>query len=161
MNETQTTQTTQLSKEQLEHSVDVANTLLRGEISAVDAYGQAGEKFREDPAVGELLRIRSEHEEAVQQLRNAVIELRGLPETSSGAWGAITGAIQATANLFGEDSATYSLKRGEALGRKAYEVALEDERITARLKELIRGKLLPMVNGHLERLENATVAKSG
>lgn len=110
MNETNTTQ---INQEQMEHCVNVANTLLRGEISAVETYGQAVEKFREDPAVGELLRIRSEHEQAVQQLRNAVTELHGLPETDSGAWGAITKAIQATANLFGEDSATYSLKRGE------------------------------------------------
>lgn len=90
----------------------------------------------------------------MKRLRNHVVDLHGLPETSSGAWGGVTKAIQATANLFGEGSAVKSLQQGEQLGQKAYEDALGDDDVTPEVKEEIRNQLLPAVNDHINRLEN-------
>ncbi|MDF1825666.1 MAG: DUF2383 domain-containing protein [Verrucomicrobiales bacterium] len=137
-----------------EHCVSVCNSLLRGEISAVETYGMVIEKFSEEPEVGILERIRSEHEQAAFQLRNRLIEMQALPETSSGAWGAIVKTVQGTANLFGEESAVKSLQQGEEIGRGAYENALEDVNVLPECKNLIRGRLLPMVTNHTDRLES-------
>lgn len=139
-----------------EASVTSCNSLLRGEISAVETYDMAIEKFRDDPEVGILVRIRSEHAQAVKTLQNLVIEMRGLPETNSGAWGAITKAIQGTANLLGENSAVKSLQQGEELGQKAYYELLENDSIVPDVKEHVRGVLLPLVNKHIERLQSVS-----
>jgi len=143
-----------------ERTIFVCNSLLKGEISAIETYVQAIEKFKDDPHVGDLIRIKSEHEEATQKLRNILIEMHAAPETDSGAWGAITKGIQATANLFGENSATFSLKQGEQLGKKGYESALDDIEVKPEVKNLIRGQLLPMVNNHIERLDTVGTAMS-
>jgi len=140
--------------ESKEATIAACNALLRGELSAVETYGQAIDRFKDDPEVATLIRIQSEHEQAVKHLRNLVVDLRGLPETSSGAWGAITKGIQATANLFGENSAVKSLQQGEELGQKAYGDFLEQSDVLSETKETVRNELLPMVTDHINRLES-------
>ncbi len=136
-----------------EHCIDLCNSLLRGEISAVETYGQAIDRFSDEPEVATLIRIQSEHQKAIELLRENVLSMRGLPETESGAWGATTKAIQAVADFFGETSAIRSLQQGEELGQAAYESALENEDAMPECKILIRNQLLPMVNEHIVRLE--------
>ncbi len=141
-----------------DHCVSVCNGLLRGELSAVETYGQAIEKFPGTSAVAELRRIRAEHSEAASRLSANVREMGGEPEKDSGAWGLFTAAVQGAANLFGADSAIESLKRGEIAGRKDYQDALLDAEVMSECKEMIREELLPPVIEHiasLERLEHA------
>ena len=135
-----------------EHCIDLCNSLLRGEISAVETYGQAIEKYSEEPEVASLIRIQSEHQKAVELLRDNILSMHGMPETESGAWGATTKAIQAVADFFGETSAIRSLQQGEELGQAAYESALENKDAMSECKLLIRNQLLPMVNEHIVRL---------
>jgi hypothetical protein len=101
-----------------EHCIDVCNSLLRGEISAVETYSRAIEKHASSPVVEELRRIRSEHTRAANLLSANVREMGGEPERDSGAWGMLTAAIQGTANLFGPESAVESLQKGEEIGRR-------------------------------------------
>jgi len=140
------------------HCIDVCNSLLRGELSAVETYSQAISKYSGKPVLAELQRIRSEHAESAARLTENVRSMGGTPETDSGAWGVFAKAVQGAANLFGADSAIESLQRGEEKGREDYQDALEDVEVMAGCKTLIRSELLPKVERHiaiLERLEDA------
>lgn len=149
------------SPEVVDHCIETCNSLLRGEISAVETYGQAIEKFSAEPETRDLAEIRIEHERAVQALRENVLSMKGLPEIESGSWGSTTKAIQATANFFGENSAIRSLQQGEEIGRAAYEAALEDDQVMANCKMLIRDRLLPLVNQHITRLQSLLDSRTG
>ena len=46
-----------------EECIKTCNSLLRGELSAVETYAKAIEKYPETPATAELTRIQSEHRE--------------------------------------------------------------------------------------------------
>ncbi len=139
----------------MEHCIDTCNGLLRGERSAVETYEQALEKYRDRSAVAAALtRIRNEHAAAVRELEANVRSMGGTPDASSGAWGSVAGAVQATANLFGAGSALESLQQGENSGLRDYESALEDAEVMEECKGLIREKLLPPVREHVATLES-------
>ncbi len=139
-----------------ENCIKVCNGLLRGELSAVETYGKAIEKFEGSFARAELLRIQTEHRKSVNRLTGNVRDMGGEPETDSGAWGLFANTVQGAANLFGTESAIESLRTGEELGRGGYEEALEDENVMDFCKSMIREELLPRTKDHicaLTRLE--------
>lgn len=136
-----------------EHCIKVCNGLLRGEISAVDTYGQAMVKHISSSVAHELRAIREEHSESVRRLTANVIEMGGEPEEDAGAWGMFTTVVQATVNLFGAGSAIESLQKGEEMGRHDYEEALADPEVMEECKEMIRNELLPRVLNHIASLE--------
>lgn len=140
-----------------EHCIKICNSLLRGEISAVDTYGQAMVKYVNSSVASELRRIRDEHTESVSRLMGNVRDMGGEPEHDAGAWGMFATAVQVAADLFGPESAIHSLQRGEEMGRKDYEAALADPKVMAECKVMIREELLPRVMNHiasLDRLED-------
>jgi len=137
----------------IDHCISVCNKLLRGEISAVETYGQAIEKHADSFAASELRRIRAEHKSAVEQLSAKVREMGGEPDTSSGAWGTFASAVQGAANMFGEESAVKGLKNGEETGRDDYQDALRDDEVLPATKNMIREKLLPATISHISALE--------
>ena len=137
--------------------IDVCNSLLRGELSAVETYSLAINRYVGKPAVVDLQRIRSEHAISAARLSQNVREMGGTPDEDSGAWGMFAKAVQGAANLFGAESAIESLQRGEEKGRADYESALKDEEVMEAHKEIIRSELLPRINHHiatLQRLED-------
>ena len=141
-----------------DNCIRICNGLLRGELSAVETYGQALEKYAGLPVVDSLRQIRSEHSQAVNRLTVNVREMGGEPERNSGSWGLFAAAVQGAANLFGAESAIESLRMGEESGRKDYQAALLDDDVLPACKEMIREELLPPVMNHiatLDRLEHA------
>lgn len=136
-----------------DHCIKICNSLLRGELSAVETYDQAINKYVGTKATDELLRIRTEHAESVSLLTANVHNMGGEPDRDSGVWGLFAAAVQGTADLFGAGSALESLKKGEAIGRQAYLDALLDDEVMPECKTLIRDQLLPAVNDHLAALE--------
>lgn len=140
-----------------EHCIEVCNRLLRGELSAIETYNKAIEKFTRETASGELARIRDEHARTVGKLRTNIFDMGGEPSTDSGAWGVFATSVQGAANLFGVDSALSALLRGEEHGREEYEEALKDDDVMESCKQLISGDLLPKTREHiltLKRLED-------
>jgi len=135
------------------HCIETCNSLLRGEISAVETYEKAIEKFGNEPQATDLSRIRDEHQRSVDELRENVLSMSGVPEIESGAWGTFANGVQAAANLFGENSALFSLKQGEEHGQSEYDDALSDDGVMPECKELIRTRLLPRVTQHIGTLE--------
>jgi hypothetical protein len=133
--------------------IDALNALLRGEVAAVETYDQVIPKFDGQPQAAELQRIRSEHADAAEILRDRVRHFGGDPAETSGAWGKFTAAVTGTAKIFGAAAALGALKQGEDYGIGQYENALADPEIDTADKALIRDQLLPRCNRHVADLE--------
>lgn len=140
----------------LERCVAVCNRLLRGEISAVETYDKALAKFAQAAEAATLQRIRDDHQASVDRLKSNIISMGGTPDKNSGAWGAFAGAVQSTANFLGDNSALGALLKGEKHGREEYVSALENDDVLSEGKVMIRERLLPRLNIHIEILEGMT-----
>lgn len=129
------------------------NELLRGELSAIETYTQAIEKFAGESADSPLERIRADHEASAASLRGIIGEFGEQPATSSGPWGTFATTVEGVASLFGESPALVALQHGEVHGISEYEKALDDPELTESTKNLIRAELLPALRAHLVDLE--------
>ena len=138
--------------------IQVCNELLRGELSAVETYGQTIKKFENDPAAASLRAIRGEHQQAAALLRENVIAMGGEPSTDSGAWGSFASAVQGVAKAFGESAALKNLRQGEEHGRKEYTDALANDEVMLECKQMIRRELLPRTERHLAMLDGLVAA---
>ena len=133
--------------------IDTCNSLLRGELSAVETYDQAIEKFEGDPSRSELLNIRNEHKESVTMLRQHLAEMGARPAESSGAWGSFAQAVEGAAKVLGESTALDVLEQGEEHGANEYREALEDSGVMESIKQQIRSTLLPRQESHIATLK--------
>ena len=132
---------------------DALNSLLRGELSAVETYDQAMTKFDGQPTQTDLRRIREQHAAAAATLRQKVTHFGGKPSESSGAWGAFATAVTGAAKVFGPATALSALKQGEEHGIGEYEDALTNEQIDPGCKDVIRSQLLPECRRHVDTLD--------
>src|SRR5437879_3260338 len=89
------------------------NTLLEGEIAAVETYGQALEKIADPDLRINLRDVQSNHLDRIRTLSSRVRELGGEPANDSGAWGAMAKVMEGGATLFGDKSAIDMLETGE------------------------------------------------
>lgn len=119
------------------------NSLLRGEMSAIETYRQALEKLSDENEFGaeELRALRVDHRDAADALWHHIEQHGGKPSEGSGAWGAFAKAVEGTAKLFGDTAALKALKEGEEHGLKDYESALNDKNLPADCQALVRGLL--------------------
>jgi len=130
-------------------AAEALNSLLRGEISAVETYNQALEKVGNEPGAEQLNTVRRDHSEAVSVLRDHVIRYGGRPADGSGVWGAFARFLQGTAKIFGDKSALKALKEGEEHGLKDYNDVLKSRDLPAECITLIREMLLPKQQKHI------------
>ena len=139
-------------------SVDVLNSLLRGEISAQEAHEKAlalaDDMTPED--VAELRRISAEHTRSAEILRTEVFRLGGVPAGSGGAWGAFAKAFQSSANLIGASAAISSLLEGEEHGLREYQDVLASA--TGLTRAVLEERLVPDQTEHVAAL-NAIAAR--
>lgn len=133
---------------------DALNSLLRGELSAVETYTQAMSKFDDLEVVAELQKIRDEHSRAVRELRDHVITFGGVPAESSEVWGTFTATVTATAKALGPATVLAALRQGEEHGIGAYEDALHNEDIHPDCHRMILSDLLPACRRHVEGLNH-------
>ncbi|QJE95103.1 DUF2383 domain-containing protein [Luteolibacter luteus] len=133
--------------------IEVCNSLLRGEISAVETYDQAIEKFREEPERSALEGIRSDHQRSVGRLRQHLIDMGAEPATDSGAWGSFAQAVEGTAKALGQSPALAALEQGENHGIDEYEEALRNSNVMEEIKIVIRQDLLPALSSHVATLD--------
>lgn len=132
---------------------DALNSLLRGELSAVETYDQALTKFEDPTVVTDLRRIRGEHSDAAVRLRDQMVRFGGTPAESSGPWGTFAAAVTGTAKMFGPGTALAALKQGEEHGINEYDDALKNEGVNPECKDLIRADLLPRCRRHVADLD--------
>jgi demethoxyubiquinone hydroxylase (CLK1/Coq7/Cat5 family) len=102
-------------------TVELMNSFLRGEISAVETYRQALDKIDNPGATRSLLQqCMQSHQQRVDTLRTQVRRLGGSPAEGSGPWGAFAKLVEGGAKLFGEKAAIAALEEGEDHGRDDY-----------------------------------------
>lgn len=132
---------------------ETLNSLLRGELAAIDCYRQASDNYGPEPRVADLTRILREHEQAAASLRRHIQHFGGQPDDDAGVWGAFAAAIEGTAHLFGNRAAAKALKEGEEHGVRCYEKALSVRGLPGECMLLISGTLLPQTRSHIELLD--------
>jgi hypothetical protein len=129
------------------------NSLLRGELSAVENYDRSLELFEQYPAAAkELRRIRDEHVNSAAALRAVITAAGGQPAESSGPWGTVAAVVTRAAKLIGPDTTLADLERGEEQTVTAYREALAHPLPSAGA-ELIGQTLLPRGEAHVASLE--------
>jgi uncharacterized protein (TIGR02284 family) len=106
-------------------SVDVLNSFLRGEISAVETYRQAIEKLDKPQLKLQLQECMQSHTQRVSALSEQIRTLGGSPATGSGVWGAFAKAVEGSATAFGDKVAINALEEGEDHGRNDYRRDIE------------------------------------
>ena len=133
--------------------IDVCNSLLRGELSAIETYTQAIARFEGDPENAALEDIRFDHEASASRLRDHLAEMGAEASTDSGVWGDFAKAVEGTAKLLGESPALMVLEKGEEHGIDEYEKALRNPGVMEEIKAVIRSYLLPPLSGHIAALK--------
>jgi uncharacterized protein (TIGR02284 family) len=124
-----------------EQSVDVLNSFLRGEISAVETYRQALEKVERPQVRSQLQDCMQSHAQRVTLLSEQVRTLGGTPSTSSGVWGTFAKAIEGGAKTFGEKAAVAALEEGEDHGRNDYKRDLD--KLDVATKQVVQSQVVP------------------
>jgi len=142
-----------------ETQTDTLNSLLRGELSAVETYLQAIEKFEGKPGQADLRRIMVDHRETANTLRQHIHELGGKPDQDSGAWGVFAKAVEGMAKAFGTTAALKALKEGEESGLKSYEEVGGDKDLPPECVTFIRTTLVPQIRAHIAVLDRLMAAK--
>lgn len=130
------------------------NSLLRGEMSAIETYRQALEQLADsdEPGVADLRALQRDHRDAADALWHHIEQHGDRPSEGSGPWGTFAKAVEGTARLFGNKAALKALKEGEEHGVKDYQDALENKELPADCQTLLRG-LLEKQRGHLQTLD--------
>ncbi|MFA9221665.1 MAG: DUF2383 domain-containing protein, partial [Sediminibacterium sp.] len=100
---------------------DTCNAMLRGELSAIETYTQAIEKFGQDAGYSTLEAIRANHVANAESLRKLVGKFGEAPATSSGVWGTFATSVEGVATMLGKSPALLVLKQGEEHGISQYE----------------------------------------
>ena len=132
--------------------VNALNSLLRGEMSAIETYRQALEKVGTDSGAQDLHRFAKDHRDAADQLWRHVEDHGGKPSEGSGAWGSWAKTVEGTAKLFGNAAALKALKEGEEHGLKDYQSALQNKDMAPECLALIRG-LVTKQQEHIAALD--------
>jgi hypothetical protein len=132
--------------------IDVSNSLLRGELSAVETYTQALGKFHREPERSILESIRQDHQDSVGRLMAHIDDMGVQPDEDSGVWGQFAKAVEGFAKVFGETTALMALEAGELAGLDDYLVALDDPEVMDEIKDEIREVLMPRLDAHLGAL---------
>jgi hypothetical protein len=132
---------------------EVCNSLLRGELSAIETYTQAIEKFSSEPERAALQAIRTDHVNSAARLCDHLVDMGSTPATNSGAWGTFAKAVEGSAKLLGESPALVALEEGEEHGISEYEEALRNPGVMEEIKAIIRSELQPPLGKHVSTLE--------
>ncbi len=137
-------------------TIEVLDSLLRGELSAIETYSHVIHKFPGSTAENDLEDMRTDHLDSVQTLRELISDLGGNPSTDSGPWGGFARAVESFAALFGDSSAMSALKQGEEHGISEYEDALQNDAVDSEVKQVIKEELLPPLQEHVLTLQSLT-----
>jgi hypothetical protein len=139
---------------QLDQDVQTLNSLLRGELAAIESYAYVLSRFEGQLYQTVLRQIHREHEEAAALLRGMILDRDAEPEADSGVWGYFTTAVAGGAQLFGVQTTLAALIRGERYAARSYQDAIDNQVVSDECLELISNQLLPVTLLHLDRLSH-------
>ena len=96
------------------------NKIVRGEISAVEAYSKVIEKFPHDAEKFELASFRQDHQRNVDELKRLLRFQGEEVSDTSGAWGSTVTTMISIVSFMGDKSAVALLIEGEEHGLNQY-----------------------------------------
>lgn len=128
------------------------NKILRGEISAVEAYEQVIPTFHNKTDRFLLTEIRDEHDRIVERLKSLVEHTRFAPDEASGPWGTIVTTIVGAAKLVSNTISLVTLMEGEEHGLRLYKEALSFN-LTEEEHTMITTDIMPLLKKHIASLE--------
>lgn len=131
------------------------NKILRGEISAVEAYAKVIEKFPADAARFDLAEIYHCHQKNAVELTLLIEEQGEDPSIASGAWGSVVSGLMNMARFIGEKSALNLLIEGEEHGLNEYNNLL-NESDSVSVKVQISESFLPQARINIGKLRGIT-----
>jgi hypothetical protein len=137
------------------------DSLLRGEMSAIETYRMAIEKLEDSQSAWtpELHAMQRDHRDAADALWHALERKGKRPSESAGPWGAFAKAVEGTAKLFGNAAALKALKEGEEHGLKEYDEALRDSSLGRDVQATIRG-FVNRQRSHIDALDRLIAAQA-
>jgi hypothetical protein len=122
-------------------SVTSLNSLLRGELSAVEIYRYTYDRVSNPRFRACLDDCMQSHARRIQLLRRRIQALGGIPTRSSGTWGVFAMTIALSADLFGITGLVAALELGEARGRTDYLRALP--KLDPQSRAFVKAQLIP------------------
>jgi hypothetical protein len=131
-----------------------ANKILRGELSAIEAYEAAIARLEDsnDAPIAVLRELCEDHATSAHQVEQVVKEENVLASEDSGWWGNFVRTLVSTAGLIGENSVLLTLRKGEARGLRQYEAALKLP-LEPWEKKMIQNVLIPKQHQHLFKID--------
>ena len=95
------------------------NSLLRGEISAVETYDQAISHLK-DGTINDLITNRDCHRKRVDLIASNNRQHGGTPDQTSGVWGSFARLVERGASLISDKTVIAALEEGEDRGLAQY-----------------------------------------
>lgn len=126
--------------------------LYRGELSAVETYKQAMEKFESEPEIMRLQSFVNDHEEAVKFFESKIESMGDHTEHDSGAWGTTAKTVMGAAKFFGDTSTLKALEEGEEHGLSEYKELHNLDETPTELKREIEQKFIPKTQDHINSI---------
>ena len=134
-------------------SGEAMNRLVRGEISAVEAYTSIIEKIESKPELERLHEILATHQSHVNYFKKMAVKQDKVPDYESGAWGNVVSLFVGSAKLFGNTAALKALKEGEEHGLNEYQKLLENEDVPNNVKVQVREKMMPTLHMNINSID--------
>lgn len=128
------------------------NKILRGEISAVEAYEQAIPTFEKERDKFLLSEIKNDHVRNIGILKALVEHSLSEPDENSGPWGTVVTTIMGAAKLVSNTATLKVLQEGEEHGLKEYQEALKFS-LTTEEYETIALDFMPTTKRHIASLD--------
>jgi hypothetical protein len=138
----------------LDHRVDFLQKILRGELSAVEAYEKVIERNGSHVHFSTLAQIKSEHEFAINRLRQMITEKGEFPSEDSGVWGRFVKALIAGSALISDETMIKTLHEGEEHGLIEYQQFLDMGPLASE-EEQVRSYFIPAQERHISQLMNS------
>ncbi|MDP7322038.1 MAG: DUF2383 domain-containing protein [Bacteriovoracaceae bacterium] len=146
------TNTFNAKEEKISINEDI-NEILRGEISAFEAYEQVIENVDDDPEAKRLIDFKRDHKKAIDYWKRQAKKMGTVPETTSSVWGVAVESFVGVSKVLGEANALRALKTGEEHGLSHYKKMLKSEKLTDFQKKEIADSLIPQQKSHIESID--------
>ena len=148
----------QATRDPLACDTEALNSLLRGEMAAVETYTLALVRFGDETLITELQKIRDDHSRAVRELRDHIVRFGGEPTEGAGPWSEFTAAVTRTATEVGPDAILAALREGEEHGIRECQAVLENQDIHPDCQRTICAGLVAACRKHVEELNHLMAA---
>ena len=129
------------------------NEILRGELSAVEAYEQVLEKVHHYTEAQRLIEFHDDHEKACRYWEEQIYKQGDLPTQTSSIWGAVVEAFVGVSKILGEHQALAALKDGEEHGLYTYRKMLDSDQLNDVQKIMIRDYFIPNQEKHIRGIK--------